>query len=49
VPTKKMQHGHQMEIWVITRELIKGRHYCTSYDMQKEWIMLQTTRFEPKL
>jgi hypothetical protein len=45
---EKMQHGHQMEIWVLTRAPMKGRHYRPSYNMKKEWLMSQPIGFQPK-
>jgi hypothetical protein len=37
-----------MEIQVLTREPMKGRHYASSYDMQKERLRLQPDGIEPK-
>jgi hypothetical protein len=44
----KTQHGNQMEIQVLTRVPMKGRHYQTSYNMQKEWLRSQSVGFKPK-
>jgi hypothetical protein len=45
---EKMQHGHQMEIHVITSEPMMGRNYRTNYNVQKEWLVSQPVGFEPK-
>jgi hypothetical protein len=46
---EKTHHGHQMEIQVLTRAPMNGRNYQTSNDIQKEWLVLQRARFEPRL
>jgi hypothetical protein len=39
---KKLQDGNQMEIKVLTRVPMKGRHYHTSYSMQKRMANVTT-------
>jgi hypothetical protein len=48
-PYGKMQHGNQMEIWVLTRVPMKGRNYRTRYDVQIKWLMSEPDEIEPKV